>query len=63
MKWHQLWSIRLALAGSVLNAGAVGWTVFQGAINPLIYAVINMGLGIGVAVVRVMAQAPKDGSQ
>ncbi|MEB0078023.1 hypothetical protein QN386_22270 [Pseudomonas sp. CCI3.2] len=61
MKWHQLWSVRLTLAGAVLNAGAVGWTVFQGAINPLIYAAINMGLGIGVAVVRVMSQAPKDG--
>ena len=63
MKWHQLWSVRMALAGSVLNAGAIGWTVFQGAVNPLIYAAINMGLGIGVAAVRVMAQAPKDGPQ
>lgn len=58
---HKLWSVRLALAGAVLNAGAIGWTVFQGAVNPLIYAAINMGLGIGVAVVRVLAQSPPDG--
>jgi hypothetical protein len=60
-EWHRLWSVRLALAGSVLNAGAIGWTVFQGTVNPFLYAAINMGLGIGVAVVRVLDQAPKDG--
>ena len=54
--WHRLWSVRLALAGSVLNAGAIGWTVFQGTVNPLIYAAINMALGIGVAVFRVIQQ-------
>ena len=58
--WHRLWSVRLALAGAVLNAGAIGWTVFQGAVNPLIYAAINMGLGIGVAVVRVLSQTKPD---
>lgn len=60
---HRLWSVRLALAGAVLNAGAIGWTVFQGAVNPLIYAAINMSLGIGVAVVRVLAQSPPSGDQ
>lgn len=59
--WHKLWSVRVALAGAVLNAGAIGWTVFQGSVNPLIYAAINMGLGIGIAVVRVLSQAPPDG--
>jgi hypothetical protein len=58
---HKLWSVRLALSGAVLNAGAIGWTVFQGSVNPLIYAAINMALGIGVAVVRVLDQAPNDG--
>ncbi|WP_330565818.1 hypothetical protein [Pseudomonas yamanorum] len=63
--WHKLWSVRLALAGAVLNAGAIGWTVFQGAVNPLIYAAINMSLGICVAVVRVLAQSqpPSGGPQ
>lgn len=58
---HKLWSVRLALAGAVLNAGAISWTVFQGAVNPLVYGAINMGLGIGVAVVRVLSQSPPDG--
>jgi len=58
---HRLWSVRLALAGAVLNAGAIGWTVFQGAVNPMLYASINMALGIGVAVVRVLSQTPPDG--
>lgn len=61
--WHRLWSVRLALAGAVLNAGAIGWTVFQGAVNPLIYAAINMALGIGVAVVRVLSQSQPDGGK
>jgi hypothetical protein len=60
-KWHQLWSVRLALAGAVLNAGAIGWTVFQGAVHPLLYASINMALGIGVAVMRVLQQKPPEG--
>jgi len=61
--WHRLWSVRLALAGAVLNAGAIGWTVFQGAVNPLIYAAINMALGVGVAVVRVLSQPQPDGDK
>lgn len=61
--WHRLWSVRLALAGSVLNAGAIGWTVFQGTVNPLIYAAINMALGVGVAVVRVLSQPQPDGDK
>ncbi|WP_426102929.1 hypothetical protein [Pseudomonas sp. PSPC3-3] len=61
--WHRLWSVRLALAGAVLNAGAIGWTVFQGAVNPLIYAAINMALGVSVAVVRVLSQPQPDGDK
>ncbi|WP_449103794.1 DUF7940 domain-containing protein [Pseudomonas veronii] len=60
---HKLWSVRLALAGAVLNAGAIGWTVFQGAVNPLIYAAINMALGVGVAVVRVLSQSQPGGDK
>lgn len=57
-QWHKLWSVRLALAGAALNAAAIGWTVFQGVVHPLLYAIINMVLGIGVAIVRVLAQPP-----
>lgn len=62
-QWHKLWSVRLALAGAALNAAAIGWTVFQGVVHPLLYAIINMALGIGVAVVRVLAQPPADDRQ
>jgi len=62
-QWHRLWSVRLALSGAALNAAAIGWTVFQGAVNPLLYASINMALGIGVAVVRVMVQPPAGSDQ
>jgi hypothetical protein len=60
--WHKLWSVRVALAGSVLNAMVIGWTVFQGSVNPLLYAAINMGLGVCVAVVRVLPQGKPDDS-
>ncbi|WP_213881219.1 hypothetical protein [Pseudomonas sp. dw_358] len=55
-QWHKMWSVRLALAGAVLNAAAVGWTLFQGAVNPLVFASVNMGLGIAVAIARVVQQ-------
>jgi hypothetical protein len=40
----------------------IGWTVFQGSVNPLLYAAINMGLGVCVAVVRVLPQGKPDDS-
>lgn len=55
-QWHRLWSVRLALAGSALNAAAIGWTVFQGAVHPLVYATVNMALGVAVAIARVLQQ-------
>ena len=60
---HRLWSIRLALLIAALNAGVGGWSLFQGVVNPLLYAGINMALGLGVALARVVAQQPKDGNQ
>ena len=39
------WALVLALSGAVLNAAAIGWTVFQGQVNPLLHASINMALG------------------
>jgi hypothetical protein len=56
--WHKLWSVRVALAGALVNAGAGCWIVFQGSVNPMVYAVINMAFGLGVAVVRVISQGP-----
>lgn len=54
--WHKLWSVRLALAGAMLNAAAVGWALFQGTVNPLVFASVNMGLGIAIAAARVVQQ-------
>jgi hypothetical protein len=59
VKWHQMWSIRLALSGAALNAAAIGWTVFQGSISAVGFAAVNMALGIGVAIVRVLSQVPE----
>jgi hypothetical protein len=50
-------SVQLAIAGAVLNAAAAGWSVFQGAVDPLVFAGVNMALSIGVAVARVVQQS------
>jgi type IV secretory pathway TrbF-like protein len=59
-EWRKAWrmaSVQLAVAGAVLNAAAAGWSVFQGAVDPLVFAVVNMGLSIAVAVSRVIQQS------
>lgn len=59
-EWRKFWrmtSVQLAIAGAVLNAAAAGWSVFQGAVDPLVFAVVNMGLSIAVAVARVVQQS------
>lgn len=58
-EWRKFWrmtSVQLAIIGVALNAAAAGWSAFQGAVDPLIFASVNMILGIGVAVVRVIQQ-------
>lgn len=58
-EWRKFWrmtSVQLAIIGVALNAAAAGWSAFQGAVDPLIFASVNMVLGIGVAVVRVIQQ-------
>lgn len=57
--WRACWkltSVQLAALGAVLNAAAVAWSVFQGAVDPLVFASVNMVLSIAVAVARVVAQ-------
>lgn len=59
-EWRKFWrmtSVQLAIAGAVLNAAAAGWSVFQGAVDPLVFAGVNMALSIGVAVARVVQQS------
>ena len=58
-EWRKAWrltSVQLAAIGAALNAAAVGWSVFQGAVNPLVFACVNMALSIAVAVSRVVTQ-------
>lgn len=58
-EWRKFWrmtSVQLAIIGVALNAAAAGWSAFQGAVDPLIFASVNMALGIGVAVFRVIQQ-------
>jgi hypothetical protein len=58
-EWRKAWkltSVQLAVAVAVLNAAAAGWSLFQGAVDPLVFASVNMVLGIAVAVSRVVKQ-------
>ncbi|VVN21035.1 hypothetical protein PS662_04368 [Pseudomonas fluorescens] len=58
-EWRKFWrmtSVQWAIAGVVLNAAAAGWSSFQGSVDPLVYASVNMVLGIAVAVSRVIKQ-------
>jgi hypothetical protein len=59
-EWRKAWrltSVQLAVLGAALNAAAVGWSVFQGAVDPLVFASVNMVLSVAVAVARVVQQS------
>ena len=65
-EWRKAWrltSVQLAIVGAALNAAAVGWSVFQGAVDPLVFASVNMALSIAVAVSRVVKQPSVSGDQ
>jgi len=58
-EWRKAWkltSVQLAALGAALNAAAAGWSLFQGAVDPLVFAIVNMGLSVAVAVSRVVKQ-------
>ena len=58
-EWRKFWrmtSVQLAIVGVALNAAATGWSAFQGAVDPLVFASVNMVLGVAVAVSRVIQQ-------
>lgn len=58
-EWRKAWkltSVQLAALGAALNAAAVGWSLFQGAVDPLVFASVNMVLSVAVAVSRVVKQ-------
>lgn len=58
-EWRKAWrmtSVQLAVTCAALNAAAAGWSLFEGAVNPVVFASVNMVLGIAVAVTRVVQQ-------
>lgn len=58
-EWRIAWrmsSVQLAALGAALNAAAAGWSLFQGSVDPLVFAIVNMGLSIAVAISRVVKQ-------
>ena len=59
-EWRKFWrmtSVQLAILGAVLNAAAAAWSVFQGAVDPLVFASVNMVLSVAVAIARVVQQS------
>jgi hypothetical protein len=64
--WRKSWrltSMQFALITAVLNAAAVGWVAFDGHISPIVWASVNMALGIAAAISRVIPQPKVTGSE
>lgn len=64
--WRRAWrlsSLQLAILIAVLNAAAYGWTAFNGYIPPVLWASVNMVLGVAAAVARVVQQPAVTGEQ
>lgn len=55
-QWYRLWSVWVAIAGAIFNAGTVGWAVFSTSINPITWGCVNMAFLMGAGVVRVIKQ-------
>jgi len=63
--WRKAWrlsSLQLTALIAGLNAAALGWVAFNGYIHPLIWASVNMALGIAAAVARVVQQPSVTGN-
>ncbi|WP_417585345.1 hypothetical protein [Pelagibacterium sp.] len=65
-EWRKCWrltSVQLAILTAALNAAAVGWVAFDGHISPIVWASVNMALGIAAAISRVIPQPKVTGSE
>lgn len=65
-EWRKSWrltSMQFALITAALNAAAVGWVAFEGHINPVAWASVNMALGVAMAIARVVSQPRVTGEQ
>lgn len=63
-EWRHCWklsSVQLAALIALVNAAGASWCAFQGTMNPLAFACVNMGLSCAVAVARVVQQSELKG--
>jgi len=65
-EWRKCWrltSVQLAIITAVLNAAAGAWVAFEGHINPVAWASVNMALGVAMAIARVVSQPKVTGKE
>jgi hypothetical protein len=65
-EWRKSWrltSVQLAILTAVLNAAAGAWVAFEGHINPVAWASVNMVLGVAMAIARVVSQPKVTGNE
>ncbi|WP_313242913.1 DUF7940 domain-containing protein [Stutzerimonas nitrititolerans] len=65
-EWRKSWrltSVQFAILTAALNAAAVGWVAFDGHISPILWASVNMVLGMAAAISRVIPQPKVTGSE
>lgn len=58
-EWRKAWrltSLQIAILTAVVNAAAGAWVAFDGHISPILWASVNMILGVAVAIARVIPQ-------
>jgi hypothetical protein len=65
-EWRKCWrltSMQFAILTAVVNAAAVGWVAFDGHISPILWASVNMILGMAAAIARVIPQPKVTGNE
>jgi hypothetical protein len=58
-EWRHAWrlsSLQVAVLATAINAAAGAWSFFDGHIDPVLFASVNMGLSVAVAVARLVTQ-------
>ena len=65
-EWRKCWrltSVQFAILTAAINAAAGAWVAFEGHINPVAWASVNMILGVAMAVARVVSQPKVTGNE
>lgn len=58
-EWRKAWRLsswQLAALIAAINAAAMGWSAFNGHIDPVLWAGVNMALGMAAGIARVIPQ-------